>query len=47
MPTFYKRAEADPFLSELLKTVEGQVRSALQDHTEWNLTERAASGSLY
>lgn len=42
MASFYTKAPASPFLSTLLKTVEGQVRSAMNDHKEWNLPERAA-----
>lgn len=35
MSSLYKRAERDAWMQALLIVVEGQVRSALQDHPEW------------
>ena len=41
MANLYTRAR-DAHTVALLKLVEGQVRSAMADHKEWNLSARAA-----
>lgn len=42
MATLAKREANNPFVQSLMKVVEGQVRAAMADHKEWNLSEKAA-----
>lgn len=42
MVTLYIKAADDPFFAALLRVIEGQVRAAMQDHKEWNLSTQAA-----